>query len=745
MNKFLLILISFLTTFAQIEPSNLLEKLEEVEGTKRVVLLNEIASQYRDASNFPEAKNFATQSLELAEELNFVEGIVDAENNLAAINLLSLNLEAGIALTRSAYEKAVRESYQTGIATALKNIGLYHINSNQSSLALDTLNMALEIYEELNDTLGIASSLTALGVANSRSNKIDRSIELYQQAAELYSSTNNSYQAAHSYLNLASIYSTVIGNFEEAFYYSTKALENFEIAGDEFKAAYAKLILGITYEELGDLEKPIPLYLDALEVFKESGNKVLIANAVNNLGEVYKKRKNYEKAIEYYNQTLELSEEIGNSEGVAVALNNLGECSYEVGDYNEAERFYRESYVILEKLNDKHKMSISLNNQSDIYLRLNNYSSVIRLSQEAVKFAEEVGAREEQRRAYHNLYLADKERGSYRSALENFQAYEEVKDSLIADQRSENTERMLAEFETKQHESEIELLKAQNELHETELDRQNDITRLLIISSLVLLVFAGIYYKKYKDHKATNKKLIESEKQLKELNKTKDSFFSIIAHDLKGPFNSLLGITEMLSEDIEILSNEEINNLSKEVNQNARNVYRLLENLLIWSSAQLGKYQFQPEIFDLNEVVTQSINLFRKMSKDKELNLDINLGSHVFVEADKNMIESVTRNLINNAIKFTPRGGKIAIKTKQLNGETMLKIEDNGIGMSKDEVDKIFNLESDIKKPGTEQEKGTGLGLVLAKDFVQKNSGTIGVESTEGKGSVFTITLPSNN
>lgn len=744
LKSFLLILISLLTTTAQIEPSNLIEKLEEVEGAERVELLNEIALKYRIASNFQEAENYAGQSLELARDLNYLEGIVDAENNLASINLLSFNLETGINLTRNAYKKAESESYNTGIATALQNIGLYYINSNQSTMALDTLNMALEIFEELNDTMGIASVLTALGVANARANNINRSLEQYKQAGELYSSNNNSYRAAHAFLNLASIYSTVIGDFEQSFYYSTKALENFEIVGDEFKAAYAKLILGITYEELGDLEKPIPLYLDALEVFEKSGNKVLISNAINNLGEAYKKRKNYERAIEYYNQTLELSKEIENDEGIAVALNNLGECSFEVGDYGEAESYYKESYNILEKLNDKHKMSISLNNQSEIYLRLNSYAGVIRLSTEAVKLAEEVGAREEKRRAYHNLYLAYKERGNYKAALENYQAYEDVKDSLIADQQSENTARMLAEFESKQHESEIELLKTQNELHEAELERQNDITLFLIISSFVLLVFAGIYFKKYKQHKATNKKLVESEKRLKELNKTKDLFFSIIAHDLKGPFNSLLGITEMLSDDIEILSNEEINNLSREVNQNARNVYRLLENLLIWSSAQLGKYQFQPEKFDLNEVVTQSINLFRKMSKDKELNLDINLGSNVFVEADKNMIDSVTRNLINNAIKFTPRGGKIVIETKQLNGKTLFRVEDNGIGMSRDEVDRIFDLESDIKKHGTEQEKGTGLGLVLAKDFVQKNSGTIEVESTEGKGSVFAITLPSN-
>ncbi|MDZ7767269.1 MAG: tetratricopeptide repeat-containing sensor histidine kinase [Melioribacteraceae bacterium] len=745
LKSFLLILISLLTTSAQIEPSNLIEKLEEAEGVERVELLNEIASKYRIASNFQEAENYAGQSLELAQDLNYLEGIVDAENNLASINLLSFNLETGINLTRSAYKKAESELYNRGIATAFRNIGIYYINSNRSSLALDTLSMALEIFEEINDTLGIASTLTAMGVAKSRTNKIDESIEIYKQVAKLYSAQENSYQAAHAYLNLASIYSTVIGNYEEAFYYSTKALENFETAGDKLKAAYAKLILGITYEELGDLEKPIPLYLDALEVFKESGNKILIANAINNLGEVYKKKKDYEKAYGYYNQTLELSKEIGNDEGVAVALNNLGECSYNVGDYIEAERFYKTSYNILEKLNDQHKMSISLNNQSDIYLKLNNYSNVIRLSQKAVKLAEAVRAREEKRRAHYNLYSAYKESGNYRAALDNFQAFEEIKDSLIAEQRSENTERMLAEFENKQHESEIELLKAQNKLQEAEIERQDTTTLFLILGSFILLVFAGVYYRKYKAHKATNKKLIESEKRLKELNKTKDLFFSIIAHDLKGPFNSLLGITEMLSEDINILSEEEINNLSREVNQNARNVYRLLENLLIWSSTQLGKYQYQAEEFDLNEVVTQSINLYRKMSKDKELTLDLNLGNNTTVVADKNMIDSVIRNLINNAIKFTNRGGKVVVETITQNGNTQLKVKDTGIGMSKDEISKIFNLDSDIKKPGTELEKGTGLGLVLARDFVEKNSGIIEVDSTEGEGSTFTVSLPSNN
>ncbi len=742
-NIFLLILIFATAISAQSNPDSLKAKLPGLKGEERVELLNRISSIYRDLSDFEEAEKYCQEALSIAVELNYKEGIIDSENNLSAINLLSGQLQQGIPLARQALSKAVAADYIYGIGTALRNVSIYHINTNEPTAALDTIKLAISYFEEINDTLGIAASLTTEGVAYTKLNKINESVESFENAADLYLSQGSTYQAAHSYLNLGSIYTTVMGDHEKGVLFSTKALQNFEKVGDEFKAAYAKLVLGINYEELGDLEKPIELYSQSLKIFEDSGNPLLIANAVNNLGEVYKKRKEYEKAVSFYNRSLEISIEISNKESIAVALNNLGECSYYLDRINEAKDYYEKSFKILEELNDKHKMSISLNNQAEVYLKLNNNKRAISFSERAKEKAGEVGARAEEIRAYKNLVDAYEKSGRYKSALTAYKNFTALKDSVDSKKNSEQTAKILAEYETAQKESEIDLLRANNELKEAEIDKQQTIAFFLITISFLLLVFVAIYYKRYVAHKATNKKLLESEKELKELNNTKDLFFSIVAHDLKGPFNSLLGITEMLSEDIDELSQNEISNLSREVNQNARNVYRLLENLLDWSSSQLGKYNFEPGSFDMNEVVTQNVNLYRKMSKDKEIKMQVRLGSNVDAYADKNMIDSVVRNLINNAIKFTRRGGEVTILTESENGKALLKIVDTGIGMSKEELEKVFELQGEIKRPGTEKEKGTGLGLVLARDFIEQNDGKIEVESDEKTGTTFTIHLPA--
>lgn len=744
--KYILTIILFVSAlFAQTDLEEHLEKLENNTGNERVDLLNKICEEYKNVSDNENAIKYAEQALSEASLYEYAQGKIDALNNLAGIYILAQQLEQGNEYARKADSLSEAINYKYGTATAYRNIGAYYIYSNKPQLAIDTLKLSVEMFEELDDTLGMASSLMSLGAAYSRINEIETGIELLEQAAEIFSKRQNDYQAAHAYLNLGSLYSTIMGDYQKGLDNSLEALEKFQAVKDNVKAAYAMVIIGNTYESLGNYEKPIEYYTEALSIFEKTGNAYLIANAFNNLGEVYKLRKEFSKAIEYYEQSFEKSKEISNEEGIAVALNNIGECYYELKNYNLAADYYNQSFKLLEELNDSHKMSISLNNQAAVLIKLNKFSEAISKAKRAISLAEEVFAKEEIKRGYENLYLSYKSAGNYKAALENYVQYEEIKDSLDREKSSEELARTLADYETLQKEKEIELLTKNAELKEAELKRQETLTYLLVIISIMLLVFAVVYYRRFVERKIMNKKLLQSEKELKELNKTKDLFFSIIAHDLRGPFNSLLGITELLAEDTSELSQDEIKHLSKEVNNNARNVYLLLENLLEWSSSQLGKHIFDPVKFDLNEVVTQNINLYRKAAELKEITVNANLANEAFVYADKNMIESVTRNLINNSIKFTNRNGAVEITTSKQNGSVLLSVSDNGIGIPENEIDNIFKLSSEVKKAGTENEKGTGLGLILSKEFIDKNKGKIEVTSKEGKETTFKVTLPSAN
>lgn len=243
-----------------------------------------------------------------------------------------------------------------------------------------------------------------------------------------------------------------------------------------------------------------------------------------------------------------------------------------------------------------------------------------------------------------------------------------------------------------------------------------------------------------------NAKLAESEEVLKELNASKDKFFSIIAHDLKGPFQNLIGYSQILAQDFEKLTIDEIRELSNNLYTSATNLYKLLENLLQWSRLQRGVIEYNPIEFEISLLVEQNFDLIMNRAKDKGITLINNTKSDLQIFADVNMINTVLRNLLSNALKFTPSGGKITVNAENLNnGYAKIEVIDTGIGMSEEFAKNVFRIDSYKSTPGTENEQGTGLGLILCKDLVEKNKGKISVESKLGQGTKFTLVLPTTN
>ena len=239
-----------------------------------------------------------------------------------------------------------------------------------------------------------------------------------------------------------------------------------------------------------------------------------------------------------------------------------------------------------------------------------------------------------------------------------------------------------------------------------------------------------------------NEQLLESEEKLKELNASKDRFFSIIAHDLKSPFLSLLGYSEILSDEYDTLSEEERKESIAGIYQLSSNSYKLLENLLQWARIQIGKIEFAPEKFNLLYEISPTLLLLGQTARDKNIIIDNVIERNTFLTADKNMINSIIRNLISNAIKFCNRGGHIVISSAELDGFTEIIIKDNGIGMDEAQVRNLFNIDKNISTKGTANESGTGLGLLLCKEMIEKHGGHISVISEPGKGSEFRFAIP---
>lgn len=242
--------------------------------------------------------------------------------------------------------------------------------------------------------------------------------------------------------------------------------------------------------------------------------------------------------------------------------------------------------------------------------------------------------------------------------------------------------------------------------------------------------------------KVIEAELRQSEQQLRELNSTKDKFFSIIAHDLKNPIGAFKNVLELLYESYDDFSKEELIEFIEPLKDSARQLFNLLENLLLWSRAQTGRIEKSPETFNLNYLINQNINLLKLQAENKNIALTYEGNDQIEVFADMNMLTTVIRNLINNAIKFTPNGGKITITTTQQNDFAIVCIADTGVGMSIEVQKKLFRIDVHHTSLGTNEEKGTGLGLIICKEFVEANGGKIWVESKEGEGSQFYFSIP---
>ena len=245
--------------------------------------------------------------------------------------------------------------------------------------------------------------------------------------------------------------------------------------------------------------------------------------------------------------------------------------------------------------------------------------------------------------------------------------------------------------------------------------------------------------------------LKKSEAKYRKSNATKDKFFSILSHDLKSPFAAMLGMTEILEKEYHELKESDRIILIKELGKATRNTYTLLQELLSWSQSQRGLLDFEPRPVDLKDLCNESINMVNIAAIKKSISLKLDINKGVIVDADYNMVTTIVRNLLTNAIKFTPEGGKIQLHHKiesirQDKGPTHTMVSvivtDNGIGISEDDIEKILKIDEKFKNQGTNKEPGTGMGLMICKEFVEKHGGELSIESEEGKGSSFGFTVP---
>lgn len=536
------------------------------------------------------------------------------------------------------------------------------------------------------------------------------------------------------------IFIAIARMFEEVGYLE-KSIHQLDRATQTNKESDFELLLlilndrGRIYAKLFQYDSAVQAYQKMLRFAHNSELRDWEGDALYALGELQTSTKEFDAALKNHRQGLDIRRALKDRSKEAASLNSIALLYLKEKNFERAKANFELAIKYRKQLNDIGTVAESYNNMGLLYIAQKDYKQAIAQFNLALKNAQEAGAPDQMLKANDNLSISYRALGDFKQALH-------YKDQLIGIHdmiQHEKDRHELVEIENRYaiegRDAEISKLGADMKEREQKIAAQErERNFLLIVIGLVAVIGALILYL-YFLIRRTNKRLTE-------INGTKDKLFSIIGHDLKAPLNSLMAFSSLLIHHSETLTKEEIKMLSGDVDKSLKNLFNLLENLLEWGRSQSGNVDFTPAPFDLAAVIQENFELLKPLAERKKIAL-VNMASGKFmVNAHRHSINTVVRNLTNNAIKFTSDGGQITLKAEEVNQQIKFTVADNGIGMSKETLKGIFKVGTKHSTLGTAQEKGTGLGLVICKDFIEKNGGSIGVESEQGRGSKFFFTVP---
>jgi len=571
-----------------------------------------------------------------------------------------------------------------------------------------------------------------------------------EQRLTLVKKAGTSRDLAVAYSNIGTCYNE-LAFYDKAIAFYYKALQTCDKYKINDNKIYANVFrsIGMVYDNLNNSDLAHIYYTRSLEIYKKMKSEPGIANCLSEIGIIYDKEKKYTEALQNYRQANQLYIKLQDAEGSFSTNNNIGLLYQNTKRYDSALYFYNKCVDIANQMKADYLLIPARLNLGNLYNMTGKYALAYSSISQGLALAKSQAELPMMQKGYE--YLSD-----YYSKVKDFEkAYKYLdtsailKDSLYSSEINSKTAEMQAKYEFEKNEVDNERLQRENVSQSLALSKKTNLIHWLILTLTLIILASAAIIRNTRIKKKTAKELriknLEIENQKKELESlviTKDKFFSIIAHDLKSPFNSLLGFSDLLYENFSELDDTEKYEYIEQVHHSSQGLFELLENLLQWSRAQMGKMEWNPEKVDMKKNFADNLSILQIGLNNKMISIESDLNSNATVYADPNMVLTIVRNLLTNALKFTDKGGIIKIHSTPMDGHMKFTISDNGMGISEENQKKLFQIDEKFKTNGTAGEKGTGLGLLLCKEFVKINKGEIWVESELGKGSSFSFTLP---
>ena len=630
---------------------------------------------------------------------------IDAINRLILSSLESRYLPTdieGITPDYLAYaEKSLKLSqnlkHKKGEAEALFALGLYywHLGLNYQT-SIDQ--KALEYFEQ---ATAKATSIGYYGIDG----KANRSIgKIYVELGELQIGLKN----------LLEVYNDTT-RMEGRFYLIT------DIGNINFDS--------------GEYLKALQKFLEALVLARNQGDKHKIAFGLNNVARAFDKLARRSKAITNLDEGIAIAEENKDAFCLALLYSTYGGLSFRLDETDKAINYYQQALQVSEGLNNPLLVANISEGFAQLYSRKKEYPKALQFYQKSLQILEKSAPKIRLIDTYADLSEIYNSIKDYQKALIYFKLYTELKERYL----SEQSQRAIARVEEENIESKIEALENANKLAQSKLQAAELIKNVSFGAIAVAVAGLIVLFFNYRKHKKSNQELKRQQEELKQANVLKDRMFAVVSQDLRNPLNSLRNVVTLLNSGA--LNTQEIKLISEKLNQDLGDTLGLLDNLLYWARSQMQGIKREPSPMNLYQLTNDNITLLSGSASKKGVVFQNAVPQTAKGFADPNMISLVIRNLLTNAVKFSPKGGNIHITTKVSGDMIEYNITDAGMGMSYELQQKVFNPNAVLGQTGIAMEKGSGLGLLLCKEFVEENGGKIWVESKEGKGSTFTFSL----
>ena len=597
--------------------------------------------------------------------------------------------------------------------------------------ALYFVKIGLQLAKDKKDINGEALMLNQMGMMDDNNNNYVASKIKYLQALQLYQKTG--FFKGISSVNIRlGVVETRKGNYDRAAEYILASLKISEQNNYQFGMMESYLIMAENYTSQKKYDLALINLKKAEIISKALPFSNITLNIYNLYGVVYRETKKYPQAIFYLKKGIAASNSL-KYQGLHITLtNNLASVYTKTGRYKESIVLLQTALLKAREINNNLREMESLIGLGANY-KLTNPNAALDYYQQALNIAKVKTIHRRSIEILSEMVTIQKSKKNFEKALNLKEEEKTIADSFYYNSLNNRVTDLQTAYELSKSQAQVkELLYASSKAK-----LKNAIFLSLAIVFSLILVFVGISYIQNKNY---NKVISKTNTELKESNLVKDKLLSVLAHDLRSPFASIINLLYLVKEDY--VNEAERKDLIDKITVSSNAYLDTLNKLVKWGEAQLKGIRIEPQNIEVLPVIRENIELLNISANEKNISIKLDVPSNVKVFVDKNHFDFVIRNLVANAIKFTKKDGTISISTKLEDNKYRFTVKDNGVGIPKDKLEKIFALEN-MSSNGTNEEKGNSIGLLMCKEYLQANKGIIEVESVEGEGSAFSFVLPA--